>query len=208
MTTTRGNGTEIGYVFRMHLELQGTIEAATGAATLPGPGGRRCVLVSSWETGRSFPRTRAGVIPFDLTTAEGRTYRIEPATASARIDVRLREPVSGGYRETGYLEAGEPILVEGEVDEGRPGVVLATLIHQPEQRPCGVAPHRVPPGGLTLATPEALSGPESPQEMLVAEPPQNAETPPPEIEPGVEPPPPLVEPERARPENRPRRRRR
>lgn len=91
-----------------------------------------CVLATSWASDRPFPRTVGVGVAFEIETASGEIFRIDPRAAVIALPVRRRERKNGVSREYAWVALDDEITVEGELDHGgrsrRPPALHATRI--------------------------------------------------------------------------------
>jgi hypothetical protein len=103
-----------------------------------------CVVSTSWSSDRPFPRTLGTGVVFDVETAEGEVFAVDPFDALVVLPVRRRGSRDGVRLEEGWLAHGDTVDVAGELRPGRGRVLRASRIA------LGAAPgsHRVPPRSL------------------------------------------------------------
>ena len=121
-----------------------------------GEAGSPRVIVTSWASDRSFPRTVGAGVPFDLEASDGQVYRIDPFDAFVTLPVRASDSRDGVRREEGWIAAHDEITVEGELESvgrsRRPPALRARRIAM------GGTPalHRLPPRALQRGEPETI----------------------------------------------------
>jgi hypothetical protein len=130
-----------------------------------------CVLATSWSSDRPFPRTAGVGLPFEIETATGEVFRVDPFNALVALPVRRRERAGGVRREYSWVAPADEVVVEGEIDRDGPSR-LPPALHACRidlRAPDGAAHHRVPPRALVPG--EADDG------SVSAAPPPNGEPP-------------------------------
>jgi hypothetical protein len=129
------------------------------ADTAPEGAGATCVVASTWASNRPFPRTAATGVAFELETADGEIYGVDPFEALLALPVRRRETDGDTRAEAAWIGHGDEVTVEGDLRRGGRGAPkqivhalrLATL--------AATSVHRVPPRALSRGEAEKVEVP-------------------------------------------------
>jgi hypothetical protein len=123
-----------------------------------------CVLATSWSSDRPFPRTAGIGLHFEIETATGEVFRVDPFDALVALPVRRREHAGGVRREYGWVAPADEVVVEGEIDRDGPSR-LPPALHACRidlRAPDSTAHHRVPPRALVPGEADDGSAPPPP----------------------------------------------
>jgi hypothetical protein len=138
------------------------------------------VVMSSWSSDRPFPRTVGVGVPFEIETADGAIYRVDPFEALVSLPVRHTAEHAEARHEEAWIAAADEIAVEGELERaGRtrlPPTLHARRIASIASKGAA-ALHRLPPRTLQRGESEKLEAP--PPLAAATPPPVAAATPPP-----------------------------
>jgi hypothetical protein len=144
----------------IHGRVRATVRLRDGQPGVGGGGGAPCVLATSWASDRSFPRTVGVGVPFEIETAAGEVFRVDPFQAMVALPVRRRERDGGISREYGWLAPADEITVDGELDPEDPAspppALHARRIALPAPAVADV--HRVPPRALRSGEADEVRG--------------------------------------------------
>jgi hypothetical protein len=142
-----------------------------------------CVVASSWSSARVFPRTVACGVAFEVETAEGDLYAVDPFEALIVVPVRRRVVREDTRTEDAWIADGDELQVEGELQPAR-GRARPVLRARRLSTPASGATHLIPPRSLTrgeserlVAPPVADDGPSPPPEALAEAPAEAASEP-------------------------------
>jgi hypothetical protein len=167
-----------------------------------------CVVASSWSSARTFPRTKAAGIAFEIETTEGETYAVDPFEALVILSVRRRSTDGDARTEHAWLGHGEAVEIEGDLRPGRGAAKPTLRARRISATPAAAGSHRIPPRSLSRgqaekvepprAAPEASPAPEAMPESM----PAAAAAAPTAAEPATaEPAPPARRPKKKRPDS-------
>jgi hypothetical protein len=149
----------------IHGRVRATVRLRDGQLGVSAGGagiGEPCVLATSWASDRAFPRTVGVGVPFEIETAAGEVFRVDPSEALVALPVRRRERDGGISREYGWLAPADEITVDGELDPEDPASPPPALhakriaLPAPATGPADV--HRVPPRALRSGEADAVRG--------------------------------------------------
>ncbi len=117
-----------------------------------------CVVASSWSSARVFPRTLAAGVTFELETAEGELYTIDPFEAVVVLPVRRRVVVEDTRTEDAWIADGDEVEIEGELQPAR-GPARPVLLARRLSTPAGGTTHLIPPRSVTRGESERIEAP-------------------------------------------------
>ncbi|MDB4983634.1 MAG: hypothetical protein JWM82_4386, partial [Myxococcales bacterium] len=114
-----------------------------------------CVVESSWSSARVFPRTLASGVTFEVETAEGELYAVDPFEAVIVLPVRRRVVIDDTRTEDAWIADGDEVQLEGELQPAR-GRGRSVLRARRLSTSAGGTTHLIPPRSLTRGQSEAV----------------------------------------------------